>query len=63
VQAAMTWVSLGRYLMPAFGVFIAAAVVLSHPKTAGWPRDAVIASSAVLLSLLTVLFAHGFWVV
>jgi hypothetical protein len=63
VQGAVTWVSLGRYLMPAFGVFIAGGILLTHPRLVGWPRDAVVVSSALLLSLLTVLYAHGFWVV
>lgn len=63
VQGATTWVSLGRYLMPAVGVFFVAGMLLTHPRLAGWPRDVVVAGSAILLSLLTVLFAHGFWVV
>jgi hypothetical protein len=63
VQGVTTWVSLGRYLMPAFGVYIAGALLLTHSRLAGWPRDAIVASSAILLSLLTVLYAHGFWVV
>lgn len=63
VQGAATWVSLGRYLMPAIGVFIVGGILLTHPKVAGWPRDTIVVSSAMLLSLLTVLFAHGFWVV
>jgi hypothetical protein len=63
VQGAVTWVSLGRYLMPAFGVFIVAGILLTHPRLAGWPRDAIVACSAILLALLTVLYAHGFWVV
>jgi hypothetical protein len=63
VQGAITWVSLGRYLMPAFGVFLVGGILLTHPRLAGWPRDAIVASSALLLSLLTVLFAHGFWTI
>lgn len=63
IQGAVTWVSLGRYLMPAFGVFVAAGILLTHPRLAGWPRDAVVVTSTLLLSLLTVLYAHGFWVV
>ena len=62
-QGAITWVSLGRYLMPAVGVFIAGGILLVHPKLAGWPRDTIVAGSAILLSALTVLYAHGFWVV
>jgi hypothetical protein len=63
VQGAFTWVSLGRYLMPAFGVFLVGGLLLTHPRLAGWPRDAIVTSSALLLSLLTVLYAHGFWAI
>lgn len=63
VQGAFTWVSLGRYLMPAFGVWLVGGLLLTHPRLSGWPRDAMVASSAILLSLLTVLFAHGFWTI
>lgn len=63
IQGAFTWVSLGRYLMPAVGVFFVAGLLLTRPGLRGWPRDALFASSAIALSLLTVLFAHGFWVV
>jgi hypothetical protein len=63
VQGAVTWVSLGRYLMPAFGVFIVAGIFMTRPRFAGWPRDAIVVSSALLLAFLTVLYAHGFWVV
>jgi hypothetical protein len=63
VQGVTTWVSLGRYLMPAIGIFFVGGCLLTQPRLAGWPRDAIVVSSAVLMSLLTVLFAHGFWVV
>lgn len=63
VQGAITWVSLGRYLLPAIGVFLVGGWLLTHPRLAGWPRDLIITGSATLLSLLTVLFVHGFWVV
>ena len=63
VQGAATWVSLGRYVLPAFGVWIVAGALLTRPRWSGWPRDAIIAASAILLATLTVLFGHGFWVV
>ena len=62
-QAAVTWVSLGRYLMPAYGVFLVAGLLLTTPRFAGWPRDLVLVGGSLLLSVLAVLFAHGFWVV
>jgi hypothetical protein len=36
---------------------------MAQPKFSGWPRDVIVTGSAILLSLLTVLYAHGFWVV
>jgi hypothetical protein len=62
-HGAMTWVSLGRYLLPAIGFYIVAAVLLERLAWRGWPRDVIVACSTVLLTLLTVLFAHGFWTI
>lgn len=63
VQAAATWVSLGRYLLPSIGIYLVAGALLTQPRWAGWPRDIVIVGSSLLLAWLAVLFAHGFWVV
>jgi hypothetical protein len=59
----VTWVSLGRYLLPAVGLYMVGGALLSQPRLAGWPRDLFLAGSALVLAVLTVLFAHGFWVV
>jgi hypothetical protein len=59
----LTWVSLGRYLLPAVGLYMIGGLILSSPRLAGWPRDLLLAASTLLLAVLTVLFAHGFWVV
>jgi hypothetical protein len=63
VQTAFTWVSLGRYLLPAFSVYLVAGALLSQPRWSGWPRDALITASAILLAVFAVLYGHGFWVV
>lgn len=63
VQGIMTWVSLGRYILPAMGVYFVAGIVLTKPRWSGWPRDLVVIVSTLALALLTVLYAHGFWVV
>jgi hypothetical protein len=63
VQFAFTWVSLGRYLLPAAGLYLAAAALLTQPRWSGWARDAVVLVSTVLLATLTVLYTHAFWVV
>lgn len=63
LQGAFTWVSLGRYLLPAVGVYIVAGALLARPRWSGWPRDAVVVASTLLLALLAVLYGHAFWVV
>jgi hypothetical protein len=63
VHAAATWVSLGRYLLPAVGIYLVAGVILVRPRWAGWPRDLIVVAASLLFGLLSILFAHGFWVV
>ncbi len=63
LHVAMTWVSLGRYLLVAIGFYPVAALLLTRPGWRGWPRDLVVVGSTLLLAMLTILFAHGFWVV
>ncbi len=58
-----TWVSLGRYLLPAIGVYMVAGEILTRPRFSGWPRDLILATATILLAALAILFAHGFWVV
>jgi len=62
-HAGWTWVSLGRYLLSAVGVFMVGGELLTRPRLSGWPRDAIFAGAAILLAALVILFAHGFWVV
>jgi hypothetical protein len=62
-HAAMTWVSLGRYLLVAIGFYPVIALLLTRPDWRGWPRDLVLVGSALLLTTLAILFSHGFWVV
>ena len=63
IHGAMTWVSLGRYLLPAIGFYIVAAILLSRPGWREWPRDLVLVGSSLLLTMLTILFGHGFWAI
>ena len=63
MQGAMTWVSLGRYLLPAIGAFVAIAWLLERPGWRSWPRDLVIVACGVAVTFLTVLFSHGFWAI
>ena len=62
-QGAMTWVSLGRYLLPAVGVYLVAGRWLAEPNRSPWTRDCVVAIGTIALTTLMILFAHGFWAI
>jgi hypothetical protein len=62
-QAGVTWVSLGRYLLPAVGIYLVAGQLLESRRLATWARDGLLVASTLLLALLAVLYAHGYWVV
>lgn len=59
----VTWVSLGRYLLPSIGVYLVLGAIVASPRWSGWARDALFACLAILLATLTILFSRGFWVV
>lgn len=59
----ITWVSLGRYLLPAVGVYLVLGAIVATPRWSGWARDALFALLAIMLATLTVLFSRGFWIV
>lgn len=61
-QFLITWVSLGRYLLPAVGIYFAAAMILAGEQRQIW-RQSILAVSLTSLTGLTLLFAIGFWVV
>jgi hypothetical protein len=63
VQGIMTWVSLGRYLLPAIGIYFVAGRWLADPRRSPWTREWITAASVITLTTLTILFAHGFWVI
>ena len=63
VQGAMTWVSLGRYLLPAIGVYLVAGRWLAESRRSPWTRDSVVAIGTIALTTLLILFAHGFWAI
>lgn len=63
IQTAVTWVSLGRYLLPAIGVYLVLGAIVASPRWSGWAREALFASLAILLSALAILFSRGFWIV
>jgi hypothetical protein len=59
----VTWVSLGRYLLPAVGVYLVLGAIVASPRWSGWARDALFAALAILLATLTILYSRGFWIV
>jgi hypothetical protein len=62
-QFLITWVSLGRYLTPAVGIYLAAALV-TRESTRLYPlRQSILAVSLIGMTALALLYAHGFWVV
>ncbi|MCC6703405.1 MAG: DUF2029 domain-containing protein [Thermomicrobiales bacterium] len=63
MQGAMTWVSLGRYLLPAIGVYLVAGRWLAQSNRSPWTRDTVVAVGTIALTTLLILFAHGFWAI
>ncbi len=62
-QFLITWVSLGRYLAPAIGIYLAAAIVTSEHRRLHPFRQSILAVSLIAMTSLAILFAHGFWVV
>ena len=62
-QFLITWVSLGRYLMPAVGLYFAAALLTSRSTRYVWARQLILDISLITMTSLAILFAHGFWVV
>lgn len=63
VQVVVTWVSLGRYLLPTIGAYMVGGALLARPGWRGWPRDAVIMTSVFAQCGLAILFSHGYWIV
>jgi hypothetical protein len=63
LQASTSFHSLGRYLLPAIGVYLVLAVWLESPRCARTVRDGVIVSSVVLMTGLLLLFSQAEWVV
>jgi hypothetical protein len=63
LQAATSFHSLGRYLLPAIGVYLVLATWLESPRVPGVVRDVVMAGSVILMTALLVLFSQAEWVV
>lgn len=62
-QGALSLISLGRMMIPAFGIHIVVAIWLSGEGWGHTLRQAVVLSSTMLMVLFAVLFAQGRWIV
>ena len=62
-QGLVSWVSLGRYLLPAIGVYVVAAIWIERSRHRETLLTAAVSVSVLLLSLLMVMFGHAHWVV
>lgn len=58
-----TWNSLGRYMLPALGCFVGVAWALHQPRCPVWVRESLVPVSAIVMTALSVLFAHGYWII
>lgn len=63
LQAGLSFHSLGRYLLPAIGVYVVLATLLESPRVPRLARDAAIISSMILMTGLLILFSQAEWVV
>lgn len=63
LQAGLSFHSLGRYLLPAIGVYLVFATWLDHPRVPKLVRDTVIVCSVVVMTGLLLLFSQAEWVV
>ena len=62
-QGVFSWISLGRYLLPAIGVYIVLALWIERSRFREALLLAIVSVSLMLLSLLLVMFGHAHWVI
>lgn len=62
-QGAVSIISFGRMMIPAFGVHIVIALWLAGSGWKSTLRQAVVVGSAMVMTLLAVLYAQGKWVI
>lgn len=59
----VSWISLGRYLLPAIGVYIVIALAIERSPWREPLRMLLLLPSAMLLVMLLIMFGHGHWVI
>jgi hypothetical protein len=58
-----SWISLGRYLLPAIGVYLVLAIMLEQSSWREVIKPMFYVCSACLLVMLLIMFGHGYWVI
>src|SRR5690606_7700321 len=59
----LSWISLGRYLLPAIGVYIVIARVVDALPVSHVVKMGIVSLSSILLTMLLIMFGHGHWVI
>lgn len=63
LQSAFSIQSMGRYLLPAIGIYMVVALLIHRSRYSAFLRDVLVLPSGVLLTTLFLLFAEAEWVV
>lgn len=63
LQTIVSIQSMGRYLVPAIGVYMVLAVLIHQSRLSGFWRDVIVVPSAILMTTLFLLFAQAEWIV
>lgn len=63
VQTVVSIQSMGRYLLPAIGVYMVLAILVHQSRLRTFWRDLVIVPSSVLLTTVFLLYAEALWIV
>ena len=63
LQTTFSIQSMGRYLLPAIGTYMVVALLIHRSRVPVILRDALVVPSAVLMTMLFLLFAEAEWVV
>jgi hypothetical protein len=63
LQTVVSIQSMGRYLLPAIGAYMALAILVHQSRFGTFWRDVVIMPSSVLLTTVFLLYAEALWIV
>jgi hypothetical protein len=63
LQGMTSLISLGRYLLPAIGVYMVLGILAARPGWSAWLLQVGVVCSALVLAMLTILFAQDYWVI